>query len=131
MNSPPDPDSPISTDSDSPPPEEIQTQPATSSSHFMSLANQITQSFQAGGASKRRLPGGSSFGASSSNRDTKSRRRGDPARLNVGPAGGAGTWESKGEGKREEKDLVDHNVVEYLRKEIGDPFQEGVIRRHS
>ncbi|KAF8077574.1 hypothetical protein FPV67DRAFT_1462147 [Lyophyllum atratum] len=144
MNSPPDPGSPISTDTESPPPEEIISQPSDNP-HFLNIASHITQSLVSGGA-KRRLPGGSSFGASSSNRDPKSRRRGDLAR--TGGAGG-GLWESTKETKREERDLVDHHVVDFLRKgasllywiedvdlnveatEIGDPFLETLVQRHA
>lgn len=115
MNSPPDPGSPSPStpSSGSPPPEEA-TQPSNPSG-FLNIARDLTQSF-AGGASKRRLPGGPSFGASSSNRDPKSRRRGDSAR-NAG-TGGANTaaWDAKGESKREERELVDTHIVEYLRK---------------
>lgn len=82
----------------------------------MNIASHITQSLASGGSSKRRLAG-SSFGASSSNRDTKTRRRGDPARLAAGGSGAGVAWEgSKAEIKREERDLVDNSLVEYLRK---------------
>jgi hypothetical protein len=77
----------------------------------MDLASHITSSFS--GSSKRRLPGGSSFGASSSNRDHKTRRRGDSGR---NPTTG-GNWDGLKEGKREKEDnLIDNHIVEYLRK---------------
>ncbi|KAF5369161.1 hypothetical protein D9615_009964 [Tricholomella constricta] len=128
MNSPPDPGSPISTDSESPPPEDILPQ-SSNSPQFMNIARDLTQSFMSGGGSKRRL-GGSTFGGSSSNRDPKSRRR-----LDVGKSGGGSAnptlWEGSKESKREERDLVDHNVVDYLRKEVGDPFDDSVIQKHA
>jgi len=144
MNSPPDPGSPsVSTpSSSSPPPEEVNTQPSNAS-RFMDLASHITSSFS-GGSSKRRLPGGSSFGASSSNRDHKTRRRGDSGR-HTGSAGG--NWDDLKEGKREKEDnLIDNHIVEYLRKggyqyvpraggsyfiDIGDPFQDGWVKKLS
>jgi len=113
MNSPPDPasPSPSTPSSGSPPPEETNYQPYNATSHLLNFASQVSSAFS-GSPSKRRLPGGSSFGAASSNRDPKSRRREDSRRL-----GGGGNWESgKESGKREKEDLVDNNVVEYLRK---------------
>lgn len=94
----------------SPPPEEMNFQSPTTTSHFMNLASHITSSFSAsGGASKRRLPG-SAFGTTSSNRDLKSRRRGEPGRLTD-----ARPWEgSKDAGKKEE--LIDPGLVDQLRK---------------
>jgi len=118
MNSPPDPGSPISTDSESPPPEEVSSQ-RSGNPNFINIASHITQSLVGGGA-KRRLPGGTGFGASSSNRDPKSRRRGDLAR--AGGVGGS-LWESTKETKREERDLVDHHVVDYLRKGVFSVYQ--------
>jgi len=92
-------------------------------SHLLNLASHITSSFS-GSPSKRRLPGGSSFAAASSSRDPKSRRREDPRR--------GGTWEGReGGGKREKEELVDNQVVEYLRKEIGDPFNETSFKAAS
>ena len=114
MNSPPDPGSPsVSTPSSgSPPPEEVNTNPSNAS-RIMDLASHITSSFS--GSSKRRLPGGSSFGSSSSNRDHKTRRRGDSGRL-AASGGSSANWEGLKEGKREKEDLIDHQIVEYLRK---------------
>jgi len=97
----------------SPPPEEMNYQSPTTTSHFMNI---VTSTFSAGGgAPKRRLPG-SAFGTTSSSRDLKSRRRGEPGRL-----ADARPWEgSKDAGKKEE--LIDPGLVDQLRKEFGDPF---------
>ncbi|GLB34571.1 hypothetical protein LshimejAT787_0201360 [Lyophyllum shimeji] len=129
MNSPPDPGSPISTDTESPPPEEI-SPPPSSQTPFQNLASHISQTF-AGSGAKRRLPGGSSYGASSSNRDPKSRRRGDLQMTSTRTGAGGSIWEGSKEKQREERDLVDHGVVEFLRKEIGDPFQDTVVLKYA
>ena len=112
MNSPPDPGSPsaLSTPSSaSPPPEEVNFH-QTSAQFINNLASQVTSAFTGGNSSKRRLPGGSSFGAASSARDPKSRRRGDSGRNNWegGKEGGAG--------RKEKDELIDTNVVDWLRK---------------
>lgn len=127
MNSPPDPGSPsLSTPSSgSPPPEEINTQASGSASaQFLNTITDRLSSTFAGGSSKRRLPGGSGYGASSSNRDPKSRRRGDTGRAQGGDRGGGGsTWETaKDTNRREKDDLVDNSVVEYLRKGMDHTF---------
>jgi len=107
--------------SESPPPGETSpyVPPIGGSNYLSSLTSHITATF-AGGAtssSKRRLPPGSSFGAASSARDAKSRRR-------EREQGRPGHWE-KESGKKEPKDdLLDQALVEHLRKEIGDPFLE-------
>ena len=113
MNSPPDPGSPsVSTPSSgSPPPDEINPQ-SSNASRLMDLASHITSSFSS--SSKRRLPVGSSF-ASSSNRDHKTRRRGDSGR-SMGASGG--NWDGLKEGKREKDELIDIHIVESLRKGI-------------
>jgi hypothetical protein len=115
MNSP-DPGSPISTESSGPPSrDEISTQPITASSQFMNIAAQFTQSLV--GGSKRRLPGSSNFGGPSSNRDAKTRRRGEPGR-HGGHGGPSMTWDTgaRPEGKREDRELVDNHIVDLLRK---------------
>ncbi|KAF8237712.1 hypothetical protein L208DRAFT_1356013 [Tricholoma matsutake] len=130
MNSPPEPGSPsISTPSSgSPPPDEINPQ-SSNASRLMDLASHITASFSS--SSKRRLPGGSSFGASASNRDHKTRRRGDSGR-NQATGGSAGNWDGLKEGKKEkDENLIDSHIVEHLRKEIGDPFQDTGLQRYS
>jgi hypothetical protein len=134
MNSPPEPSSPSpsSPSSSSPPPEEMHYVPQSSSSaaHVASqLASQLS-SFIGAGASKRRLPGGSSSGAANT-RDPKSRRREDSRRQGGGGGSGSGAgagassgvggsgsgWvEGKDSGKREKDDLVDLSLVEVLRK---------------
>ncbi|KAG6897128.1 hypothetical protein C0992_003908 [Termitomyces sp. T32_za158] len=111
MNSP-EPGSPISTDTESPPPEE--TNAHLSPSNFGThLVSQITQTFA--GGSKRRLPGGTSVGGPSVMRDSKMRRKIEQAKgTNVNLANA--TWDSSKETKREERELVDHHLVDYLRK---------------
>ncbi|KIM48587.1 hypothetical protein M413DRAFT_81723 [Hebeloma cylindrosporum] len=126
MNSPPEigSPSPSTPSSGSPPPEEAYQQiPANASSSYISnLTSHIGAAFGAQSSSKRRLPTGSSFGAASSSRDTKTRRRAaEPGRTGGGP------WESSS-GKKEKDELIDTALVEYLRKEIGDPFLEQGIR---
>ncbi|EJF56637.1 hypothetical protein DICSQDRAFT_150290 [Dichomitus squalens LYAD-421 SS1] len=74
-----------------------------------------------GGASapKRRLPGGLMFGGSSA-RDPKSRRK------DVRPVGGGSYWDHMGPGpsRAVREDLVDSSLVEQLRHQFGDPFDE-------
>jgi len=129
----PDEGSPVSTDSESsPPPEEVATQPANASHHLLSdFASQIQKSLQ---GSKRRLPGGSGFGGSS-NRDHKTRRRGDHNRgAGASASSNTAAWAEStlDKGKpREERELVDTNLVDQLRKEIGDPFNEKDITKLS
>ncbi|KAJ7228738.1 hypothetical protein GGX14DRAFT_71222, partial [Mycena pura] len=118
MHSPDADSSSSSPASESPPPEEHYPSPG-----FLNLASQITASFSHS-ASKRRLPGGSSFAAASSSRDAKSRRREDPRR--------GGTWDGKeGGAKREKEELVDGHIVDHLRKEIGDPFNDTAFKAAS
>jgi hypothetical protein len=114
MNSPPEigSPSPSTPSSGSPPPEEAyqQTIVNTSSSYISNLTSHIGAAFGGQSSSKRRLPTGSSFGAASSSRDTKTRRRGaEPGRTVGGP------WEPSG-GKKEKDELIDMALVEYLRK---------------
>jgi hypothetical protein len=118
MNSPPDPGSPSPStpSSGSPPPDEIQytQQHAGASTGAASQLSHITSqisSFIGGGPSKRRLPGGSSYGPASNTRDSKSRRREDPRRAGSGNGWGEGT-----EVKRDKDELVDIAVVERLKK---------------
>ncbi|KAF9447870.1 hypothetical protein P691DRAFT_670578 [Macrolepiota fuliginosa MF-IS2] len=123
MNSPPDPGSPTDSTSTSgtPPPEEVvsgnvQAESRSSGLGLFQLANQITATLS--GSSKRRNPSGGPNANASAARDPKLRRRGEGSRS---------TWEARGEtqGSRKDKDeLVDANIVEYLRKEVGDPFLE-------
>ncbi|KDR73713.1 hypothetical protein GALMADRAFT_251521 [Galerina marginata CBS 339.88] len=126
MNSPPDPGSPSPStpSSGSPPPEEVNFQQNTSS-YLANLTSHISATFS-GNSSKRRLPAGSSFGAASSARDAKTRRRGESGRQNTST-----TWEGLKEsvgGKKEKDELIDNALVEYLRKEIGDPFLEPAVK---
>lgn len=119
MNSPPDHGSPASTSSsESPPPEEVSPAIGGGSSYLSNLTSHITNIGNFSGPSKRRLPQGSSFGAASSTRDPKTRRRerererGEPSRP------GHTAWE-KEPGKKELKDdLLDQGLVDHLRKGV-------------
>ncbi|KAF6763631.1 hypothetical protein DFP72DRAFT_800813 [Ephemerocybe angulata] len=119
--------SPSSTpSSSSPPAEEVNFQGPSGGGYdkgfIGNLTNHLT-SFGGSGPSKRRL-GGSSYAQSGhgANRDSKSRRRENSGRMD---STGGSHWDNKGPGgKRDKDDLLDQNVVDYLRKEIGDPFQE-------
>ncbi|KAJ7574585.1 hypothetical protein C8J56DRAFT_978656 [Mycena floridula] len=113
--------SPISTPSSgSPSPEETGVSYNQTGSTTSTLLNFVTSSLSPG-SSKRRMPAASHF-SSASNRDSKSRRREDSRR---GMGGGGGAWESKDlAGKRDKEELVDNQIVDYFRKEIGDPFYE-------
>jgi len=120
---PPDPGSPTDSTSTSgtPPPEEVvsgnaQAESRSSGLGLFQLANQITATLS--GSSKRRNPSSGPSGTAAAARDPKLRRRGEGSRP---------TWETRGEaqGPRKDKDeLVDANIVDYLRKEVGDPFLE-------
>jgi hypothetical protein len=121
MNSPTDHGSPESSSSGSPLPEE--PSPVAGSSSYLSNFASHIGNFQ--GPSKRRLPQGSSFGAASSTRDPKTRRRGGER----GEPGRPGGWEKEsgggggggggGIGKKEPKDdLLDQGLVEHLRKGV-------------
>jgi hypothetical protein len=117
MNSPTDQGSPDSSSSGSPPPEDA-SPVAGGSSYLSNFASHITTMGSFSGPSKRRLPQGSSFGAVSSTRDPKTRRRerGELSRL------GHTTWEKEsggGQVKKEPKDdLLDQGLVEHLRKGV-------------
>ncbi|KAF9053137.1 hypothetical protein BJ165DRAFT_1445686 [Panaeolus papilionaceus] len=136
MNSPPDPGSPsMSTESSgSPPPEEINfsldapNQESSGQGYLSRLAALtpgISRTSEASsGGSKRRLPTGSSFGAGGSSRDAKTRRRGDSSGTGRVNWEGGMTREPSGGPRKEKDDLIDSGLVELLRKEIGDPFQE-------
>ncbi|KAK7061037.1 hypothetical protein VNI00_000772 [Paramarasmius palmivorus] len=125
MNSPPEQDSPLSTPSSgSRTPDEIQVQ--TTSAGEASSTRNILQSVstqlanQPGQSSKRRLHSG----GAPSNRDPKTRRRDDPRKVMSG--GGPDFWAEGGgkAAKKEKEELLDQNVVDWLRKELGDPFFE-------
>ncbi|CAA7271007.1 unnamed protein product [Cyclocybe aegerita] len=128
MNSPPEAGSPSPStpSSGSPPPEEATFQPNTGASYLSNLTSQITTAFGGSSSSKRRLPTGSSFGASSSSRDAKTRRKGEPGRS--GGSNWPGELKETGGSKKEKDELIDNALVEYLRKEIGDPFLEPPLK---
>ncbi|KAG6833083.1 hypothetical protein H0H87_011494 [Tephrocybe sp. NHM501043] len=115
MNSPPDPGSPISTDTESPPPEEANLQSSSSTGHFVNFASQIAQTFGSSGAKRRQH----ALGGLSAVREPKTRRRMEQSK--GGGSSLAATWDNAGakEGKRDERDMIDYNLVEYLRKGVG------------
>ncbi|KAF4614678.1 hypothetical protein D9613_002556 [Agrocybe pediades] len=137
MNSPPDPGSPSSSSpsSGSPPPEEANFQPpAGTNSYLSNLTSHISNTFGGGGgpssAPKRRLPSGAAFGAAASARDAKTRRRGENSN---GRQGGQMplAWDGPPKdpsGKKEKDELIDNALVDHLRKEVGDPFQEPELK---
>lgn len=122
----------------SPAPEEVNFQPPSGSDKgFLgSLTSQLTSFASGGSSSKRQRLGGSSYAATTGARDPRSRRRENSGRADTGH------WDGKGPGgKRDKDELLDQNLVDYLRKgelrsssgfsctyvhlaEIGDPFQE-------
>jgi len=113
MNSPPDPGSPSPStpSSGSPPPEEANFQPQSNAGYLSNLTSHISATFGGSGASKRRLPAGASFGAASSTRDAKTRKRTTENRSNSqydGPRDPAM--------KKEKDELIDNSTVEWLRK---------------
>ncbi|KAF9221604.1 hypothetical protein BS17DRAFT_785034 [Gyrodon lividus] len=154
MNSP-DPGSPISTDtSGSPPPDDFQF--SRDQQHMLNIANaqllsNISSSLvSSSGSSKRRLPGGSAF-EGPSRRDPKSRRREDAMGTasnskrmliegqgvhvvgsSAGPAGGTSLQTRSDYGSRRDKEeLVDLSLVEQLRQDFGDPFQDSGLKQLS
>ncbi|EIN13021.1 hypothetical protein PUNSTDRAFT_50195 [Punctularia strigosozonata HHB-11173 SS5] len=132
MNSPSP--SPSSESSGSPPPEEIQEEKPLSQSS--GILGHLRDAGAAGSPSKRRLPGGSSYGASQSSRDPKTRRREREeggTRRNAGTtnergasSGGAWTSQEKERGPKEE--LADVALSELLKKAVGDPFDDSAIK---
>ncbi|KAG7093059.1 hypothetical protein E1B28_009351 [Marasmius oreades] len=85
-----------------------------------------------GGVGKRRMH----FATGGSTRDVKSRRREDHRKgaggggSSSGAHGGPEMWEGKashGSGKKDKEDLLDYHIVEYLKREIGDPFLEATF----
>ncbi|KIY42925.1 hypothetical protein FISHEDRAFT_78987 [Fistulina hepatica ATCC 64428] len=113
MNSPPEPASPISSGSDTPPPEPNEPQPSKS----------VRSSAPGGGSfGKRRFPGSGSFASASSTRDPKSRRRDDPRR---------GTAFDDMKERKEKDEMVDVQWVDFFRKELGDPFASVLMSRRE
>ncbi|KAF8989264.1 hypothetical protein BDZ89DRAFT_1087467 [Hymenopellis radicata] len=114
MNSPPEPGSPsLSTpSSSSPPPDEYFPLEAARTTD---LLNMVANGLNSPSSSKRRPFGGSSA------RDSKSRRREGPQR----GGGSAAAWDKdSGSGSSRKEDMIDNSAVDFLRKEIGDPFLE-------
>ncbi|KAI0755379.1 hypothetical protein C8Q80DRAFT_1144656 [Daedaleopsis nitida] len=78
-------------------------------------------------APKRRLPGGLMFGNVGGARDPKSRRK--DVR---GPGGGNGPWDGMmGGGRSQREELVDSQLVEQLRAQFGDPFDESALKKNA
>ncbi|KAI0769813.1 hypothetical protein C8Q74DRAFT_1218343 [Fomes fomentarius] len=76
------------------------------------------------GVQKRRLPGGLMFGGGSGARDPKSRRK--------EVRGPGGTWDQGlGPARGHRDDLVDSQLVEQLRNQFGDPFDETIVKNAS
>lgn len=123
MNSPTEPGSPSPStpSSGSPPPDELEQIQANNrgASILGKFANSFTGPSSSASPSKRRLPGGSGFGAASNTRDAKTRRRED----GMGGSGrdrdrrGGGDrdgWDGKG--RKDKDELVDGSLVELLRR---------------
>ncbi|PCH39727.1 hypothetical protein WOLCODRAFT_23580 [Wolfiporia cocos MD-104 SS10] len=118
MHSPNDPDSSSDTDND-------QQMFEETSSRGLSNRSFVETLFSMGGmGNKRRGP----HGPSSSTRDPKSRRREEAARRGAYD----GIWESGGTREpgttRSKDEPVDSHVVETLRNQFGDPFDDAAIK---
>ncbi|KAH9943619.1 hypothetical protein B0H21DRAFT_823705 [Amylocystis lapponica] len=122
MNSPPELASPAtSASSGSPSPDELSLSPRTFVEE--SVAVSLSQ-FIAPSGSKRRLPGGNAVPHRFSARDTKSRRRED-----IGLGGRKNTYgEGRDMTRSQKDDLVDYQLVEQLRADFGDPFDDSLIK---
>ncbi|KAI0916746.1 hypothetical protein AcW1_007888 [Taiwanofungus camphoratus] len=118
MESPREPASPSSSStSGSPPPEERVPDEST----FINMSSASSLS----GPPKRRL-GPSPFGGGPNARETKSRRREDNMMRKMGPA----IWDSREAGMvRPKDDLVDQPLVDNLRKQFGDPFDDSIVKK--
>lgn len=84
---------------------------------FLGKLSSLTGGSGSSSTSKRRLPGGSSFGAASNTRDAKTRRMQDGKdreRRGGGDRGGDG-W-GDGKGRKDKDELIDSNIVDILRK---------------
>jgi len=109
MHSPMDPESASSSDTESPPPED--------SLKALDSSDLIPSMMSTGSPFKRRGQGGSS------SREMKSRRREDSGRRPLGP------WDMRDAGPmRPKDDLVDPHVVEQLRAQFGDPFDDRTVK---
>ncbi|KAJ3822146.1 hypothetical protein EV361DRAFT_921839 [Lentinula raphanica] len=139
MHSPIEPGSPtLSTPSSGSDVEDLTLSPSTSTlstdPNTLGFTNAlgVTLSSVISSSTKRRLNPGSRSGRDA--RDSKSRRKDAPAHYpGKGHIVGDGDREKQGmrgggydmqKEKREKEEMIDMNVVEYLRKEIGDPFLE-------
>ncbi|PIL22976.1 hypothetical protein GSI_15673 [Ganoderma sinense ZZ0214-1] len=84
----------------------------------------IQASFFGTSAPKRRLPGGLMMGGPSA-RDPKTRRK------DIRPGGGGGYWDhhmGPGPSRGFKDDLVDTQIVDQLRQQFGDPFDESDLK---
>ncbi|KAL0067051.1 hypothetical protein AAF712_005835 [Marasmius tenuissimus] len=128
MNSP-DPESPgySSPSSGSRTPEEILPPQSSGLAGTSTLLSAVSSSLSGSAAAKRRM----NFAGGGSNRDVKTRRRDDHRKgMHGSHGGGSEMWEGKGGhggGKKDKDELVDHHLVEYIKKEIGDPFFEATF----
>ncbi|KAJ3794746.1 hypothetical protein GGU11DRAFT_747690 [Lentinula aff. detonsa] len=138
MNSPIEPGSPtLSTPSSGSDVEELNLTPSSSafSAGLNALGATLSNAIPSS-SSKRRLNPGSL--SSRDPRDSKSRKRDNPhhhSKAQSGTAGTEGERERERQGvrggnyevqkeKREKEELLDMGIVEFLRKELGDPFLE-------
>ncbi|KIY64517.1 hypothetical protein CYLTODRAFT_493064 [Cylindrobasidium torrendii FP15055 ss-10] len=110
MNSPDESPSMSDTSADTPPPEDGFLLEGSSAGDFAQGSSSTLGQGPSLSAKRRNFSG-------KSGRDSKAVRRENSQRVMVG---GSGAWD-KESGPRE-KDLVDNQWVEWLRKEIGDPF---------
>jgi len=129
MNSPPEPASPSAStpSSDTTPPDvEHNVEPvATTIPAAMLNLNNSPMRGPTASQTKRRLPMGSS--SMHGSRDSKARRRDDGG--NVGKRGMGIAMSALGEGRdgRMKEDLVDLELMDKLKNEFGDPFDDSVM----
>ncbi|KAH9949866.1 hypothetical protein B0H21DRAFT_819793 [Amylocystis lapponica] len=120
MNSPTEPASPAtSVSSGSPPLDDLPLNFNDESTSVSIAPSAAPNTF------KRRLPGGGAFGSGFSTRDAKSRRRED-----MGLGGRRGGWEAR-ESRSQKDELVDGYLVDELRAQFGDPFDDSTVKRAS
>ncbi|KDQ62672.1 hypothetical protein JAAARDRAFT_30574 [Jaapia argillacea MUCL 33604] len=135
MESPMDDESASTSSSGTPPPEDGHYIPTSMQSSTLAamFAQTATNDYTQPAPGKRRLPGGTGFGASMSNRDAKSRRREETGGRRGGNliGGSGGGWQEGKERTRKEDELVDVPLAEILKKQFGDPFNDTIIKNNS
>ncbi|KAH8114327.1 hypothetical protein DFH11DRAFT_206365 [Phellopilus nigrolimitatus] len=122
MNSPQEPvsPSPSTPSSGSPPPDDIPTEHLTPINPISPLSSQQLASPS---QTKRRL----ASGPSAHSRDLKTRKRDDGgSKRNFGQTGEMGGREGREGGRKDE--LVDVDLMERLKQEFGDPFDESDLK---